>query len=41
VRDQDSADCEVCGAELDSWNSTTYPSFTLIERAPWPKSASE
>ena len=40
VKDSDSADCHVCGQELDRWRSTRYPSFTLKTRGVWPKTAS-
>jgi hypothetical protein len=29
--DEDQAECEVCGAIMDSWNSTEVPSYTLIK----------
>jgi transcription elongation factor Elf1 len=32
LRDKDSANCSVCGHEMDSWNSTEMPSYKLIER---------
>lgn len=32
IRDSDRAICEVCGHEMDSWNSTTWPEYTLKER---------
>jgi predicted RNA-binding Zn-ribbon protein involved in translation (DUF1610 family) len=31
ARDEDQAECEVCGAIMDSWNSTEVPSYTLIK----------
>lgn len=37
VKDMDSADCVVCGVELDRWKSTRYPIYTLKERGQWPK----
>ncbi|ADP70501.1 hypothetical protein Rvan_1233 [Rhodomicrobium vannielii ATCC 17100] len=37
VRDKDSANCIVCGHELASWNSTTFPVFTLIEKGKKPQ----
>lgn len=37
MKDIDSANCHVCGQELDSWKSTRYPSFTLKTRAEWPR----
>ena len=36
VKDIDSADCEVCGQELDRWKSTRYPIFTLKTRGVLP-----
>lgn len=30
VRDCDSLDCELCGHQMNSWNSTRAPSYTLI-----------
>ena len=32
VRDHDRATCQVCGEELESWNSSRIPQFRLIER---------
>ena len=29
VRDNDSANCEVCGKEMASWNDTAVPLFKL------------
>ena len=29
--DEDQAECEVCGAIMDSWNSTEVPTYTLIK----------
>ena len=37
VKDVDSADCFVCGIELDRWKSTRYPIYTLKERGQGPK----
>lgn len=37
VKDIDSANCVVCGCELDRWKSTRYPIFTLKTRAQWPE----
>jgi ribosomal protein L37AE/L43A len=31
ARDEDQAECEVCGAIMDSWDSTEVPSYTLIK----------
>ena len=31
ARDEDFAECEVCGAIMDSWNSTEVPTYTLIK----------
>jgi hypothetical protein len=36
-KDDDSADCEVCGIELERWKSTRYAIYTLKERGQWPK----
>lgn len=36
VKDIDSANCVVCGYELDRWRSTRYPIFTLKTRGQWP-----
>lgn len=33
ARDKDEATCRVCGNVMDSWNSTTIPSFTLVKDA--------
>lgn len=33
IRDKDSADCKVCGKEMDSWNSTTFPIYKLKKAA--------
>lgn len=41
VKDSDSADCFVCGHELESWKSTRYPIFTLKVRGSWPKPQAE
>jgi hypothetical protein len=32
VRDNDSANCQVCGEELESWNGSRVPQFRLIKR---------
>lgn len=37
VKDVDSANCGVCGEELDRWKSTRYPIFKLKVRAEWPR----
>jgi predicted Zn finger-like uncharacterized protein len=37
VKDVDSANCSVCGHELDRWKSTRYPIFELKTRGKWPK----
>jgi DNA-directed RNA polymerase subunit RPC12/RpoP len=37
VRDSDYFNCQVCGHRMDTWNSTTVPSYRLVERKPWPK----
>ncbi|TPG45713.1 hypothetical protein EAH89_26295 [Roseomonas nepalensis] len=39
VRDKDSFNCVVCRYEMDSWNDTTYPTYRLIKREPWPRQA--
>ena len=31
AHDEDFAECEVCGAIMDSWNSTEIPTYTLIK----------
>lgn len=36
-KDDDSANCEVCGIRLDRWNSTRCRIYTLKERGHWPK----
>ena len=33
ARDHDTASCEVCHKEMDSWNSTSVPSYTLLRRS--------
>jgi transcription elongation factor Elf1 len=33
-RDKDNAICNVCGREMDSWNSTEYPVYQLKSPAP-------
>lgn len=33
VRDSDSANCEVCGQEMNRWNSTTFPVYKLKIRS--------
>lgn len=30
VRDKDSADCDVCGSELESWNAAVIIEFRLV-----------
>jgi transposase-like protein len=37
IRDKDSFDCLICDHELDTWNGTTFPSYLLLKREPWPK----
>ena len=37
MRDKDKIDCEVCGAELLSWNGAVMYDAHLIQRADWPK----
>lgn len=32
ARDQDSFSCTECGEELDKWNSTYVPSYTLVKK---------
>ena len=32
MRDYDKFNCEVCGYEMDKWNSTTWLAYTLVER---------
>jgi hypothetical protein len=32
ARDHDRTTCQVCGEELESWNSCHIPKFRLIER---------
>ena len=32
VRHNDSANCQVCGKELESWNGSRVPRFWLIKR---------
>jgi hypothetical protein len=32
TRDRDDFNCVICGYELDSWNSTSVPSYRLTER---------
>ncbi|MBD2566705.1 hypothetical protein [Anabaena lutea] len=32
LRDKDSFNCQVCGYEIESWNDTEVPSFTLVKR---------
>jgi len=33
-RDSDSFRCEICGHEIDKWNSTNVPEYTLIRGKP-------
>lgn len=35
-RDKDTKECEVCDAELESWNGSRIPMFTLVSRGKWP-----
>ena len=37
MRDSDYFNCEVCGHEMQRWNSTEAPSFKLIERGQLPE----
>mgnify|MGYP005815974811 CR=1 FL=1 len=32
VRDKDTYNCDVCGEELDRWNASNIPTYTLIQR---------
>jgi transcription elongation factor Elf1 len=32
MRDADSANCQACGKEMDRWNSTSSPTYTLKKR---------
>jgi len=32
VRDSDSASCQICGTELESWSSSRVPKFLLVKR---------
>lgn len=32
LRDKDSFNCQVCGYEMESWNDTEVPNFTLVKR---------
>lgn len=34
TKDQDSFSCVECGEEMDKWNSTFMPSYTLIKNGP-------
>ena len=36
ARDHDRATCQVCGGELESWDSCHIPKFRLIERPEGP-----
>ncbi len=38
MRDSDSFNCEVCGHRMDSWNSTSAPSYKLKEKKALPQS---
>lgn len=40
MRDSDSKNCNECGAEIESWNSTRMPMFTRIEDTPEPEGQS-
>ena len=31
-RDNDTFNCQVCGVEMDSWNSSRVPTYELIRR---------
>lgn len=31
-RDSDSFNCEVCGHEINKWNSTSVPSYELVKK---------
>ncbi len=33
LRDNDAASCDVCHQEMDRWNSTNVPSYTLLRRS--------
>ena len=37
MRDIDKIDCDVCGAELLSWNGAVMYNAKLIQRVDWPK----
>ena len=37
MRDIDRLECEVCGAELLSWNGAVMYNSKLVQRADWPK----
>ena len=37
VKDIDSANCLLCGFELASWKSTSYPTYVLKVRGKWPR----
>jgi predicted Zn finger-like uncharacterized protein len=37
VRDNDSADCQVCGHQFRPWNTTKMPSFRLVSRPGEPR----
>ena len=37
ARDKDKFDCVVCGHTIRSWNDTYSWSYTLKERAAWPR----
>jgi hypothetical protein len=32
MRDKDTAECVVCHKEMDRWNSSSYPVYTLKKR---------
>ena len=37
AKDRDSYECDVCGQTIDRWNSTSIPSFKLVERREKPE----
>jgi hypothetical protein len=36
MRDDDHFDCDVCGARIHSWNSSTVPEYRLVRRPERP-----
>jgi hypothetical protein len=36
VRDRDTADCDVCKKQMDSWSSSRIPSYRLVGRSKDP-----